>query len=504
VLAIGLDAAEPSLVRRLVRAGRLPHLARLGAAGAWGAVRSPAPLGSGAVWPTFLSGTPPEVHGIHGEWLWDPAGLRVVRPAPEGLVPFWRPLAEAGHAVTVLDVPFAPLAARPGCREVGEWGAHDRLTGRLAVWPASLEAEVRARGGVHPFASEVVDAAGPRDAAGLARVAALCRDGARRRGDLAAALLAEAPADLALVVFTEFHRAAHLLWHRVAPAQAEADRPGDPAGPPLASLPPGPSPDPLSGLLEEVDRQIGRLAEAAGPGASVLVFALHGMEPAVGVPTVLEPLLGALGFAALLPLGRQSWRERAAGALAAVKRRAPAGVKALYHRLSPAVVAARLVQPAMPVPAYDWARTVAFALPTDQHGWVRLNLAGREAHGVVPPAAYEATCARVAGALAAVTTEAGAPLVREILRPASGAEAPGWRLPDLVIHWSEATRVPEVRTRAPAVAARGLGLRLTGQHAPAGFYLWRPGAGGPPGPPDGIAAEALGPWLAAAVGRPAA
>ena len=31
--------------------------------------------------------------------------------------------------------------------------------------------------------------------------------------------------------------------------------------------------------------------------------------------------------------------------------------------------------------AIDWSQTRAFALPSDQHGWVRINLRGREAQG---------------------------------------------------------------------------------------------------------------------------
>src|SRR5256885_8916367 len=41
-----------------------------------------------------------------------------------------------------------------------------------------------------------------------------------------------------------------------------------------------------------------------------------------------------------------------------------------------------LARPTM-LPAYDWARTRAFSLPTDQHGWIRINLRGRERAGIV-------------------------------------------------------------------------------------------------------------------------
>ncbi|TML76196.1 MAG: alkaline phosphatase family protein, partial [Actinobacteria bacterium] len=72
VLAIGIDAAEATQVRRLVADGVLPNLGALGAEGAWFDLFAHADLGSAAGWPTFVTGTPPDVHGLYCDWLWDP------------------------------------------------------------------------------------------------------------------------------------------------------------------------------------------------------------------------------------------------------------------------------------------------------------------------------------------------------------------------------------------------------------------------------------------------
>ena len=66
--------------------------------------------------------------------------------------------------------------------------------------------------------------------------------------------------------------------------------------------------------------------------------------------------------------------------------------------------------------AYDWDRTRAFAVPTDQHGMVRINLAGREARGIVPAERYAATCDELSEALLGTCDADGRPLVRRILR----------------------------------------------------------------------------------------
>ena len=75
VLAIGIDAAEANFVRQLIDLGELPALKSLLAdekSGKWLTVRSPAHIGSGAVWPTFMTAEEPNAHGMYSEWSWRP------------------------------------------------------------------------------------------------------------------------------------------------------------------------------------------------------------------------------------------------------------------------------------------------------------------------------------------------------------------------------------------------------------------------------------------------
>jgi predicted AlkP superfamily phosphohydrolase/phosphomutase len=482
LIAIGIDAAEPTHVRRLLERGDLPALRDLAGNGMWGPVVSPAPIGSGAVWPTFLTGRSPSEHGLHGEWVWRPDVMSLGPLSWDHLDPFWRVDIGRDRRVTILDVPFAPRLGVPGGVEVLDWGAHDRLTGRLQVSPSRLEATVMEAGGVHPFAAESVHAAGPTDRAGLARVVTRCLAGVAQRGRLARRLLADMTPDLFLGVFTELHRASHLLWHTV-----------DPGHPDHAAEAPRDRPDEgLVSILAAIDREIGRLREGAGPESALVVFSLHGMRRTRGIPTILGPLLEAHGFAVPQAWRGRSVRERAAGALTAVKRMAPDAAKRFYHRWLPRKVTGLLTQPSMPMPAYDWSRTTAFALPTDQHGWVRVNLRGREALGIVEPDRYADVCWRVEEALRAARRTDGQPVVRAVLRTAADAGAAATsRLPDLVIHWDDATFASPLRIAEPALTAPSVGLQFTGQHAPAGFYLLRrpEGRAASDGPP--VTAERL-------------
>ena len=147
----------------------------------------------------------------------------------------------------------------------------------------------------------------------------------------------------------------------------------------------------LKEIYREVDRQMGKLIESFGAGATILVFSLHGMQPCHGVPAFLSPLLCEKGFARLADWNSQSWTERAIALMAAAKRRSPTALKKLYYKTMPPTATQRLARPTM-MPAYDWKQTRAFSLPSDQHGWIRINLRGREAGGSVPVEQYEALC----------------------------------------------------------------------------------------------------------------
>src|SRR3954447_11618413 len=90
VLAIGLDAAGPDEVAELISRGELPALAALAQDNAWLRLESTAVLGSGSVWPTFVTGRPPEDHRrIYGYTSWDAARMRMMAQDVTGTRPFW-------------------------------------------------------------------------------------------------------------------------------------------------------------------------------------------------------------------------------------------------------------------------------------------------------------------------------------------------------------------------------------------------------------------------------
>jgi predicted AlkP superfamily phosphohydrolase/phosphomutase len=464
-LVIGLDAAEPSLVRQLMEQGEMPALKSLLARGAWRRVHSPADIGSGAVWPTFITGEDPKVHGIYGEWAWQPHLMNINRYTGRHLTPFWQSLAQRGATIGVLDVPFAPIVGLPAGFEVSEWGAHDALEGRMQLHPASLS-DLVSQTRPHPFQRENIDASGPDDYQRLTRVASESLDGVKLRGEVARRLILETEPNLALVTFTEIHHAAHYFWHALAPSHpfyADDSFRNSRAVAAASSA--------LLDIYREVDKQIAGLIEVAGREAFVMIFSLHGMQPTHGIPSFLAPLLLETKWSRITGLSSQSWRERALSAFAALKRHTPLPLKKLYYKTVPRTATYQLAQTTM-LPSYDWSRTRAFSLPTDQHGWIRLNLMNREARGIVPLEQYEATCCELRQMLLELVTEEGEPLVRDcFITSNSREEALAQPLPDLIVHYTDAAFRSPLRIKGLSLEAKPTGKKFTGQHAPEGFLL---------------------------------
>ncbi len=466
LLAIGIDAAEGSFVKRLIEEGELPALSSLldDHRSRWLSVRSPAHIGSGAVWPTFMTGDEPSSHGIYSEWSWCPDTMSLSRYHGRHLTPFWKALADEGVTVGVFDVPFAlPVGFSQGF-EVCEWWAHDSTGAGLQAGPDEILSFVK-ESPAHPLSRNRFVDTTPNSKTNLKELTGACVEGVQRRGMLAQGLLRETKPQLLLLVFPEIHHASHQMWHTIEPHHHLYDS---------RRLNGGHAPDPfLKDVYRAVDQQIGGLIEAVGDGATVMVFALHGMRAALGFPAFLGPLLIERGFSRLASWRSQSWPRRALSLFAATKRHMPEQLKQLYYKLTPTAATHKLARPTM-LPVYDWPNTRTFSLPTDQYGWLRINLVGREAQGSVLLHQYDETCRELEELLLGLTNEDNQALVQNVFRTAANADnALSNPLPDLVIHWQLAAFASPLKIKNSKIQVDPVGKKSTGQHASEGFCIYR-------------------------------
>lgn len=396
-------------------AGRLPHLAALLRRGAKGPV-APWPAGlQTMVWPTFFTGQRPGVHGWYYGKMWRPDRMRLDYADPGWLPqrPFWDLLPKELE-LCLVDIPFAPAprASFNGLFLNG-WQTHDDTD--HDEWPKGLRAGLSARYGRRILGREDF---GPQDAARLRKT----RDGSlaatRQIGSIVADLVRERRFDLCVLVLGAAHRAGHYLWDL---SQLGPDR--------------GTHPE-LESAVDEVyvesDRALGRIIEALPPDAIVLAFALHGMGPETGWWEQFPRILAAIEGAGAPSPGGSGLLYRAKSA---ISQRIVRNVTHLMpNALNQAIV------PLWSRHMHDWSRVRAFALPGDIGGFVRINLAGREAEGVVQPGAeYDDLCTAISEGLLSFRTDDDRPVVQGVDRidGLDGAEGPRRHLlPDLIVHWA--------------------------------------------------------------------
>ena len=123
----------------------------------------------------------------------------------------------------------------------------------------------------------------------------------------------------------------------------------------------------------------------------------------------------------------------------------------------------------------DWRRTPGFALVADYNGYLRLNLAGREAAGWLVPgsAEHERYVRLLRESLAELRVGPnGAALVREVVAlrevcPGGRAE----RLPDLVITWAPGQPAREAHSERLGRIHAQLDTGRSGNHRHEGFLL---------------------------------
>ena len=446
ILMLGVDAAELSFIRGALPS--LPTFRRLLDQGTLFPLRSTAEFMSASVWPSMYTGAPPGEHGISQHIQWDAQRMRMRRIADDWFhcEPFWYDLARAGLGVTVADVPFTFPNRLPEVTEIVNWGSHD-LMGRFGATTPALRRAIRRRFGRHPMGYEIPV---NKDTGQLRRMRDEMVAGARLKGALTAWLRDTTRWDFFLAVFGECHRGGHILWND-----------GDGVH---AHVPPGA----LLDVYRSVDAALGVVLDGVDPATTtVVVFALHGMGPNYGQDHFVRRAMDRINATAVATPAPQR------GVIRLLREGVPARLQHAIARSVPVQVrdwvAGREVTGGV-----DWARTPGFALRADLHGFVRLNLAGREREGMLEPGdASRRYVDRLVRAFSALrTADTQAPILRDVVLARDAL--PGARsnlLPDLILRWSD--HVPSARVHSPELGTIDAlpDTGRTGEHRAEGFAI---------------------------------
>lgn len=451
VACITLDAAEPSLLRHWASQGLLPHFGKLLKESVSSATRNPEIIYSGTLWPSFNTGLWP---GRHDNYFYlQPVsrsyGLRLFLPEHLSVDSIWNAIEQKGHRIALIDVPKALLARTARTLQVSFWGEHE-VRHPLTCWPPSLEREVRDVAGTDPVGACDLVRHRPQE---LRRFKNGLIERATRRADLALAVLARGPWDLFVLNFGEAHCAGHQLW-----ATRDAKHPQHQAA--FRALL---GEDPLLEVYQAIDRSLGRIVEALGEDAFILVLATHGMGPRYDANAALDSVLRRLDgignpkVSKPLEAVRKMWFQL------------PGVVRGPFRRLADIIYDAPRQQ--------ERATRRFYAIPTtDNCGGVRLNVRGREPKGRVEAGRpYHDLCDWLERELLSLVNVAtGAPAVKRVLRGDLLFAGPFRNeFPDLVIEWNHEAPIPAIRSERVGEVRVESPNRRTGDHRPKGLVLAR-------------------------------
>lgn len=329
VLLVGLDGGTWRVLDPLMAAGALPNLARLCREGATARIDSPPPQVSPALWATVVTGTPPEVHGIHdylvvrlpgvAEFSFDslakdraliPFSLVLVgwfaAGVAEGIPPtadrlavpaLWDYLDAGGAAVLLLGWPGTWPARRIRGLVLSdrfgpnEWDLFSSRRGPPpeVLWPPQEEEVLRRRArdsrGDIGAALQGLLSFEPAQLESLralvmnpllpepARMLADVLDADRTFLDILADRFPDGGFALAAVMLNAADLALHAFWPQRFPADFGL---GQAAHPERGAI--------IDAVLGDLDRGIGDVLARSGPNTVVVIVSDHGMKPDPGNP----------------------------------------------------------------------------------------------------------------------------------------------------------------------------------------------------------------------------
>ena len=522
VIGLGLDAGSVGLIEELVAGGGLPHFTALRARSARVALDSDPTHRHGVLWPQFVAGAEARFGGDWRRLKFDRSTYEAfqtgARHTVDGNEPFWE---RAGTRTITMDIPGTTVSG-PGVHITG-WGAHAPLYPR-ASQPRGLLTELDERFGVHP-AYENEYEVGWHDPNRLDRLTAALVTGAERGANIAVNLMRRFPDwELFLSVMSESHSASEIMWQAVASDHPLARFDGRARGR-------------LERVFGAIDAAIGRIVDQAPPDATIVVFSLDGMRGSHGdLPSIvlLPELMHRMHFGSpkLTDLDVDQWR--AASCPPVVPARGRPWRLTMDARLVdppshpwtqrlPGYQSARLTAPGrrlleilkrqrlgafgieIPPESTDDPATLevqlgpadsilfidnyqshrhemrAFVLPTFGDAYIRINLIGREANGVVPVEEFDAECAAVAEMITSCRdVRTGQPIASsiEVLPTDDPLDPSDDRYCDIFVTWSR----PIDAIEHPTAGVVGpFPFNRTAAHDARGF-AWVAGEGVKPGP----------------------
>jgi predicted AlkP superfamily phosphohydrolase/phosphomutase len=469
VIAIGLDAADPVLLEKWMSQGHLKNIAKLRQQGTYGRIKNTVEYCGKTtdfavtepLWSAFSTGCKPHKTGYWDSFRYDDkrydmeCDLALSGYDYQEYSPFYA-LGDK-YKVAIFDLPVTRLSDEVNGTQILGWGGHFPYTPSHSH-PPEAYSEIINQYGKNPILFNDDGIWWDKDYVKWLRQA--LKESIDSRTKICCDLLKKEPWDLFLAVFGEPHTAGHDIYNYSQPDH------------PLHSdLSKTGTPDILFETYENIDRAIGTILAEAPEDAYVVCFSLHGMGPnysdmlsMVFLPEVLYRF-NFPGQVAIAPgkVGdplpptvskplRNSWPGEVW-----VKNYEPNPIKRFLKPWTPSkFLHANQNGLASPYPLMEqsvpmgwmparwyqplWTKMKAFGIPSFTNGHIRINLQGRDPHGVVTAAEYHFLCDEIAEVLYRLKDgRTGEPIVKEVVRTRENPLDNDPHLPDfdLAVLWHE-------------------------------------------------------------------
>jgi predicted AlkP superfamily phosphohydrolase/phosphomutase len=423
VCIIGFDGGSLELVERW--AGALPNLRRLMSEGSVGALRSTIPPVTSPAWNCMISGCNPGKVGVYGFFHEENGRFRTTNYKDQAVPAMWDLMGDAGRRVGVVNVPvtFPPNPVNGFLVSGGLFSPMYREV--RFTYPRDLQEVLdRVAGGYEVM--PIIDLGVPgKERHYLAEI----RRHIERQTRAVEYLLRTEPWDFFMYVLFVIDPTQHYFWrymdrtHPLHDARGAA-RYGDA----------------IQSIYRMADEALGRFLATLPSDTTVLVVSDHGFGPMYGYFLVNE-WLRREGFLALRPGSGAA--ERRPGYLLrmrshVLRRLDPRAIRFVL-RWVPRRLLQRFTIGGLAASEFDdvtanvdWSRTAAYG-GLSGGGNIRINLAGREPHGSVPPEEYDAVRQKIVARLLELRDPAGRPVVTKVYRREELYQGPYVdRAPDLL------------------------------------------------------------------------
>lgn len=459
ILAIGLEAAELTLIKKYIEQGHLPLFAKWVAENSTVKMLSPASISSGATWPSVNTGTNPAKHGIgfYHRQLKNGTYKIIKKYADSTRVnPFWEALSAKGKKMAILDAPDIYCIPNFNGKMLIGWGG-EALNHPRSSWPPSLLNEMINKYGDHPLAQWYQKI--PLNEKEWIELQDKIVTGLEARTKIYKDILLSDDWDLFFGVIAETHWVGHFFWHMIESSHPDFDAD-------LAEK----FESTMLLVYQQAEKLVASLQELR-PEANLIVFSNTGMGPNFSGRQFVTPLLRAMGLApnadkAILPQSKY-------GVHSIKKIEDFVGAKNLERlkKLFPEKLWDSTTRNILNI-GNNWAKSQAFELPADYTGCIRINLEGREPHGKVTLADYDEVCSRIRKAFLGLTDQDGNGVVSEVIKIREVYKGPYQDdLPDLAVIWKGDVNLTQVYSEDYGSFNGILDDKRTGAHLPYGFLV---------------------------------